>query len=839
MSAVDDPSFYRRMQVKVLYSFNNSSTVFLSRSKVHYSVKVAQIPLSVTKGAQEEMITLGAFELKACMQQIMKSSPENFKLDSEDYTVYYKDVTEMPDEPFVSSGVLSNLLSSQKTSLVPGRVCQNLSANYLFGDQGNRPTLTLEIRVKLHTIEQVPLSSQECTRQNEAKRVKEMSENTRKKPRTDLSSVDIAKATRTKSLPIFYHPPNQQIFNIMNADKANIPPKYDSKSVQDRFKLAPFLQAKIIDTPSTNKNKRIKNPKGQSLEVQRAMRTRSLMTNRLPVMVSSPIHEETTSDNSDGEYNENNADADEQQSDDQSVDEVAEDETFSKLQNHKRNPRLTSSDQLQALPDLEDLDSKKTHTISHNKLPKDHGLMCINNNCATTSSITWRYFETGLHPNYLAIHRATEFNKRNYEGMFGPLCNACYLFLRNKGFMRPEGVVKKYLQQQKYKESKQKEDSERTSWLPNPGSRDLGYFGTGDMGTEGAQIHHSSPSNSQKFLTPSHASPFANQANHSHYPNSSNFNVVSNFHEFNDFMSELNAFGGPLTDIDPLPQDIQLKGKTPPMMATKSNTRVINLNDEEDKENVSPPNSETYLDHNSARSVRGKSSHDSEPLTAKVPMGKWHAIREENENSDWMQLFGEPTPKDQTPSDYNNLYKEADEQSLGGTDNFRRDNENSINNNLATENNGFAQRKNMPSLKTFKSQQASKTGALENRSSVQNMPSSPLVSCERDHRMNNIDNLFSADINSDKDNDYRSLHIPNDINIQGAPSSPDLAPGRKLDTTMSWPTQRKTRIPYTNEASTPNTDISSHDDVDKSAQSKFLETVDVSSVFTESRHKNS
>lgn len=835
---MDDPSSYRRMQVKVLYSFNNSSTVFLSRSKVHYSVKVAQIPLSGTKSGQEETITLGAFELKACMQQIMKSSPENFKLESEDYTVYYKDVTEMPDEPFVSSGVLSNLLGSNKTSLVPGRVCQNLSANYLFGDQGNSPTLTLEIRVKLHTIEQAPLSTQDSARQSEAKRVNEMPENTRKKPRTDLSSADLAKATRTKSLPIFYHPPNQQIFNIMNADKANIPPKYDNKSVQDRFKLAPFLQAKIIDTPSANKKKRIKNSKGQSLEVQRAMRTRSLMTNRVPVMVSSPIHEETTSDNSDVEYNENNADADEQQSDDQSVDEIPENETFSKLQNHKRNPRLMSSDQLQALPDLEDLDSKKTHTISHNKLPQNHGLVCINNNCATTSSITWRYFETGLHPNYLAIHRATEFNKRNYEGMFGPLCNACYLFLRNKGFMRPEGVVKKYLQQQKYKESKQKEDNERTPWLPNPGSRNLGYFGAGDLGTENSQIRQSSPSNSQKFLTPSHASPFANQVNHSDYPTNSNFSAVSNFHEFNDFMSELNAFGGPLTDIDPLPQDIQLKGKTPPMMATKSNTRVINLNDEEDKENVSPSNSETYLEQNSARPARGKFLHDSEPFNAKAHMNKWNVIREENENSDWMQLFGEPTPKDQTPSDYNALSKETDEQSFGGTDNFKTDNENSINNNFGSDISCLTHGKNMPPLKTFKSQQDSKFGTHERRSSVQNMPSSPFVSSERDHRMNNIDDLFSAEVNSDKDNDYRSQHAANDINTQGAPSSPDLAPGRKLDTTMSWPTQRKTTILYTNEASTPNTDFSSHDDVEKSAQSKFLETVDVSSVFNESRHKD-
>ena len=68
----------------------------------------------------------------------------------------YKDITEQPEEPFVANGVLSSLVNSSKSHLIPGRVCQNLSASFLFGDKSNVSPLTLEIRLKLHTIEGQP-----------------------------------------------------------------------------------------------------------------------------------------------------------------------------------------------------------------------------------------------------------------------------------------------------------------------------------------------------------------------------------------------------------------------------------------------------------------------------------------------------------------------------------------------------------------------------------------------------------------------------------------------------------------------------------------------------------
>lgn len=682
------------MQVKVLYSFDNSATVFLSRSKNQYSVKVAQIPT----GNGDDMLMLGAFDLKGCVQQIVRSSPENFRLQCEDYAVYYKDITEQPDEPFVANGVMLALLAAGKPDLIPGRVCQNLSALFLFGDKAALSLLTLEIRLKLHVIDrseektevqpkvapQQPSMSQQLSIGQQLAR--------RRKPQLSHSASGAVKATRTKSLPIFYHPPNQQISNIINADKLNATPRYDSKSIQERFNLAPFFSAaKIIDKPSRKRRRSnvpltptVQTPGGS--QPHRAMRTRSMITTLQPI--SSPINEEGFSEATDDtEYNDHHVVIEEEDEEDAEFNEMHQSSSpytpqhppYDQMMARSASSSLITTDgNFQSLPDLEDLDSKKTHTIPSTKLPADHDLICINRNCVAQESVTWRYFETKFHPNYLNILRASEFDKKLYDGMFGPLCNACYLFLRNKGFMRPEAVVKKYLQQQKYKKDlKLKEDL-----------------------TAMQQLRSSSPLVSMvtphKFATPSHVPSAINEVIKNQtggvkvaYSTSTSANHAStggeDYQDLNDFMSQLNNFGGPLTDID-IPHELQhlgVQGNTPPMMATKSNTRVINLyEDEEDKENC-PPGMDKLgeFERMMAKSLSLKSSPD---------------------RSEWSQFFGEPTPKDNTPH-------------VGKTP---------MSDDV------------LPQLRTFKPS----SGKLNNlKASVVNMPSSPpLTTLDLDKRLNGL-----------------------------------------------------------------------------------------------------
>lgn len=685
-----DDQVYRRMQVKVLYSFDNSQTVFLSRSKTQYSVKVAQIPMPVSDN-ENELLTLGAFDLKNCVTQILKSSPENFKLDTEDYAVYYKDITEQPDEPFVANGELSSLLSSMKQHLIPGRVCQNLSASFLFGDKANASSLTLEIRLKLHVIDKNKDESRgKDSEMERATATNSVVQNRkRKQPPSSYSSSSAAmKATRTKSLPIFYHPPNQQISNIINADKLNTAPKYDSKSILERFNLAPFLLAKIIDKP-TRKRRRSNAPLTPNVQTpidgsypQRAMRTRSMMS-QLPPMSSSPINEDASSDDIDY-LDHTRAIEEEDEEEDDEVDEDIDTEyrvngnsssPYMSMQSYKQLQSTaisksdttsttiipTDSNSFQALPDLEDLDSKKIHTIPSTKLPDNHDLTCINKNCSANDSVTWRYFETKFNSNYLNIQRSKVFDKKLYDGMFGPLCNACYLFLRNKGFMRPEAVVKKYLQQQKYKrELKMKEDSLSTSMH---------------------QVSSPALPQSYKFATPTHAPSTINEVIKNQERPAQQMRAGSNqtptgddFQDLNDFMNQLNTFGGPLTDID-LPHEANApRQESPPMMATKSNTRVINLyQDEEDKENC-PPNDKHNLT-------------DFEQMVMKS-----FSLRSSPDQSEWSHFFNEPTPKDNciTPSANKTPLNEED----------------------------------IPSSKTFKSPSAK----LNNKNAtVVNMPSSPLL----------------------------------------------------------------------------------------------------------------
>ena len=656
----------RRMQIKVLYSFDNNPTVFLARSKTQIDVKLAQID----SGDDSQVLTLGAVDLRHCVHQIIDSSPENFKLNTEDYAVYYMDITEQPDQPFVANGIMSELLASSDLDLIPGRVCQNLSASILFGDRPNASSLTLEIRLKFHVIKRSdgasakpaaeaeryskhasprPAVSQhrsqqqlhQSHQQQQQPQQQHVSGARRRRPPPVASGA--VKATRTKSLPIFYHPPNQQISNIINADKQNAPLRFDSRSIRDRFKLAPFLSAKIIDKPS-HKRRRSHVPLTPTVQTpgsaapQRAMRTRSMMTSANP-MVSSPINEDAFSEATD----------DTEYQDGKPMDEIYEEDNFEVLQQDSSLPFrpqqppyklptqlpdkansaviVPSEDhQFQSLPDLEDLDSKKTHTITSCKLPPDHGLVCINRNCVAIDSVTWRYFETENKehvPSDAAYDRP--FEKSMYDGMFGPLCNACYRFLRTKGFMRPEAVVKKYLQQQKYKKDVKSRDAQVTADASAPHPLELAQ--SSPFGSR-PQTH--------KFATPSYFPAAINEAIKSQAtskmqsPGSTPFShtpgTATDCQDINDF---IDSFGGPLTDIDiPTNDSNPVVGVTPPMVATKCNTRVIDLaegrdDSDENKENTLPLGDKYDFDQ-----IMNSFGHKSSP-----------------DHDNWA-LFGEPTPKD-------------------------------------------------------------------------------------------------------------------------------------------------------------------------------------------------
>ncbi|KAI5970277.1 hypothetical protein CANMA_000629 [Candida margitis] len=651
MTSEDD---HKQMQIKILYSFDDNPTTFLSRSSQQYSVQTAEVPIQSTMSDEPELITLGGVELRSCIKQLLSSNPENFKLHSQDYAVYYKDITEQPDEPFVSNGVLSSLVSSKESCLIPGRVCQNMSASFLFGNKTKASSLTLEIRLKLHTIEGTPAlpPSANSTQSSHSQRHQQQTRQPlstinsshvdRKRPYESLHkpSHNPAKATRTLSLPSY-----SNIQNIQQADRSNTTTRYNRESVENRFKSAPFFQEKAVYdngkkrpkyTPGTTPSQQSKpSPTPSQLIPQRAVRTRSMFTNT-PIMVSSPINEEVYSSD-DPEYK---ANEDHDENIEEEEEEEDDDEDYGATSPYTpQQPPYVNKETPPALP--EDLDSKRTHTITSAKLPENHGLVCINSCCRTQSSIAWKYFETEYKPHFSALIRATEFDKKHYEGMLGPLCNACFLFYKNKGFMRPEHVVRKYNQQQRYtqklkmKNSKEEESEHSKASLSAVASK---------------KSFHSSP---KTFPTPSHTPSAINQVIQNKYHGGQNH--LNPLHsgqtpDYHDLLNQLNVYGGPSTDIDPLP------GATPPMLATKSNTRIINVPDNDAKR--ATKQNTTVIDFDEGED---KENCPPQEVTNKE-IAELDAMLQsihDDSNSNWMNFFtdsarkDENSPNSKTPVDQN------------------------------------------------------------------------------------------------------------------------------------------------------------------------------------------
>lgn len=174
--------------------------------------------------------------------------------------------------------------------------------------------------------------------------------------------------------------------------------------------------------------------------------------------ISSPINEEPYSDDPDYNIIEDHI----PNEDDESIGENSSASSpYTPQQPPYKPPTPTQ------LPD--DLDSIRSHTIQSSKLPSNHGLVCINECCRTSTSVNWRYFETEYRSEYSKLLTASKFDKSDYEGMLGPLCNACFLFYKNKGFMRPEHVVRKYIHQQRYnaklRNKKQKRINQLINWM--------------------------------------------------------------------------------------------------------------------------------------------------------------------------------------------------------------------------------------------------------------------------------------------------------------------------------------------------------------------------------------
>lgn len=146
-----------KMHLKIFYSFCDYKPVYLYRSLDQHEVKVNEIDV-IIRDLEENCINktnqIGTIEFKKCLFQIIKSSPENFNFNFENYLVYYKDVLEQPEEPFVRDGSILSILFENGRKYISGKICDNLSLSSVIHDKQEMTTLTLELRLNFRFLYQ-------------------------------------------------------------------------------------------------------------------------------------------------------------------------------------------------------------------------------------------------------------------------------------------------------------------------------------------------------------------------------------------------------------------------------------------------------------------------------------------------------------------------------------------------------------------------------------------------------------------------------------------------------------------------------------------------------------
>lgn len=235
-----------KMSLKVLYTVDNETNTYLTRSKAPLEVRVGQVPSPSNESTQ---LSIGMIELHHVLHEMCNSSPELFAPNVDhcmDYNVYCRDVCEA-EEPFVSYGLLSKLRQAshlsepteeaqdEECAVVVGRVCSNFSA--LFRSKSSAGTAdefssttksspqTLEIKLRLSSVATAS-SSRRASISNSSKKPvsaegKQNGMPPKKPFKTQLQKSQMTskrqtnprpapKAVRTQSLPIWNQNRNPQ-----------------------------------------------------------------------------------------------------------------------------------------------------------------------------------------------------------------------------------------------------------------------------------------------------------------------------------------------------------------------------------------------------------------------------------------------------------------------------------------------------------------------------------------------------------------------------------------------------------------------------------------------------
>lgn len=552
---------------------------FLARSNDLSDVKTAKIPIS----GQSSMMTLGVVSMRNVLLPILYSSPELFGDASIDYSVYVKDISE-EDEPFVGHGlftklIVQNLNQFDDEILIPGRVCSNFAA--LLSNRGGSSE-TLEVKLRLARVRSNRQQNRDANPQPQQQQP-EVQQHT-PVPNQPIPQQDFNKRSRNDS-------------DTEDEDGEFIQPKKIQPQIQQRQRL-PSTSSAANPIRITNSNPAPKAVRTQSLPAFNNPLSQVILPNgampsigqRYPKnSIAQRIRQADNANSGKITYNFHVEGIDEKNAPIGITTEVSKrfaDDFITKKPEKKKQVK-------KAEPIIKPPQQYQSKMAPFTSAPKDNKLpqmapMSTNNsvpktaptciNCKTNESKAWRW------------------NESDEEFKRGLFCNNCYIYLIDKGVMRPSYLFKK---------------------------RSKGKKKTSAPTTTNSSSAVSTPSGSKMVV---------NQAIHEKSNNSSD-----PIDEFNDIISsDLDFHFDPMTDIDPLPQHHQHQ--------QQQNSQS------EDKENIPPPSA------NEAIPIKKASRQTSfEKMLAKSFSGVPPNMA--NTPCEWMSEFFEPTPRDQddnTPKDFEN-----------------------------------------------------------------------------------------------------------------------------------------------------------------------------------------
>jgi hypothetical protein len=532
-------------------------------------------------------MTLGVVPIKYVIAPVMQSSPELFSDPLLDFSIYVKDITE-EEEPFVGQGLVSNLLNKgpmDEDTLVPGRVCSNFAG--LLTNKG--PTDTLEIRLRLVRVTRRP-SEQHSQQQQPA-------------PQKPQSHPQQQMNQRPNQ-----NPRTQQYLRRSSLSQQQFPEKrkHDDLDTEDEAEQFQFAQPKPLQN---RRQPRYVN----TAPAPKAARTQSLPTfdgvlNAVPPIARFPpqsiarriylADKNNLRQHSSYDPNSSPVEISTDVSKRFAPDFISKPPNFSKSDPGRKSTTLkksTSAVNSTTKKAEKKIQQKSKAPVNSELLPlMDDDIpkppVCFH--CKTYESKSWRWKESD------------DDSKR------GLLCYQCHHYWKSNGVMRPQRLINR----QNQSRQKKKEKNQASS----------------------------SPTSSGNDTMPTSGTPFGGDKSAKELPSQYYSNSSDPMHELDEMVSELDFHFGPMTDIDPLPQEMV----------------------GEDKENI-PPRPSIQQQRQPPPppvSVRRASRQTSfEKMLAKSFSGVPPPVS--HSPGDWMtDLFHtEPTPKDQdqlennvTPRDFDN-----------------------------------------------------------------------------------------------------------------------------------------------------------------------------------------